>query len=155
MGYTPRQAEDFVGRLEARRGLRQDRDEILADVEKAVGEEKLRAGRAALNFLTIEIESPVPRDDGTYVLGLAEFYEPLLRQPCARGRPGPGKRQGLPRAGSSTAHWDRRDRAVIADAHAGPEAWRALAQGLRRRARRLPVQRLEPRRGPPILSGSV
>jgi S1-C subfamily serine protease/thioredoxin-related protein len=128
MGYVPGQAEEFVGRMEAHREKRQDRDEILADVEKADGEEKLRAAEAALNFLAIEIESPVPRDDGTYALGLAEFYAPVLKQFRALADEHDPKNAGGYRERFFRANWGRRERTAMADPNSGSEALKALTE---------------------------
>jgi hypothetical protein len=79
-GYAPGQAEQYINRLEARQEKREDRDELVSDVETAEGKEKLPAAQAALNFLGSQIEWPTPRGDGTFVLDLAEFYDSLLTQ---------------------------------------------------------------------------
>src|SRR5262249_8231055 len=61
-GYVPGQPEQCVDRLEIHRKRRQDRDERLADVEGADGSKKLPAAKAALDFLTNEVEWPTRRD---------------------------------------------------------------------------------------------
>jgi thioredoxin-related protein len=127
-GYGQGKAEEFIDRLEGHRQKRQDRDELLAAVEAADGEAKLRAAEAALHFLAREVEGPTPREDGTYAFALDVFYAPLLRQWRALADTLDATNGGGYRERFFHADWGRRWRRTTADAGAGAEALRALAE---------------------------
>jgi S1-C subfamily serine protease len=126
-GYTQGQAEPFVDSLEIHRQRREDRDELLVAVEAAGSEDVLPAAETALNFLARKIEGPTPREDGTYALGLVEFYAPLLDEWCRLADAHDPENQGGYRERFFRADWGRRWRGAMACKDPNPTALRTLA----------------------------
>jgi thioredoxin-related protein len=128
MGYEEGSAERYVAKLESYRQKREDRDELLAAVAGAAGKAKMPAAEAALRFLANEIEELIDRDDGTYVLSLAEFYGPLLKEWRALADAHDPENAAGYRERFFYADWHRRCARVLADDEAEAAALRALAE---------------------------
>jgi hypothetical protein len=127
-GYGEGSADQYVAKLDAHRQMREDRDELLAAVASVSGEAKLPAAEAALRFLANEVEAPTDRGDGTYVLSLAEFYGPVLREWRALAdRHDPENAAGY-RERFFHADWDRRCARALAEDDADGAALRGLAE---------------------------
>jgi S1-C subfamily serine protease/thioredoxin-related protein len=128
VGYKLGQTEQWVKKLQANQDKREDRDELLASVAKATGPAKLPAAEAALKFLAQEMEHPSSRGNGIYVLSLAEFYGPLLREWRALADVHDPQNAAGYRERFFRADWGRRWQRAMSESGTETRALRALAE---------------------------
>ena len=118
--------EVFVAKLERATRVRVDRDILLDAIGRATGPDKLPAARKALDFLNKEVEGPSWRTDGTYVLGLREFYGPELIEFRRLADEFDPDNRGGHRECFFWHDWIRRTKWALADPATTPAAHRAL-----------------------------